>query len=100
VTLERAHALGESAALELEVKLTVYVGRHEGVHRAIVALLHARGIAGATVLLGVDGTVRGARRRATFFGRNAEVPLMIVAVGDEPGSPRRCRIWRRCSSSR
>jgi PII-like signaling protein len=82
VTLERAHMLGGPGALEDEVKLTVYVGRHEGVHRAIVAMLRSRGIAGATVLLGVDGTVYGARHRATFFGRNAEVPLMIIAVGD------------------
>jgi PII-like signaling protein len=34
------------------------------------------------VLLGVDGTVRGSRRRATFFGANARVPLMIISVGD------------------
>jgi PII-like signaling protein len=39
-------------------------------------------VAGATVLLGVDGTVHGERRRARFFGRNADVPLMIIAVGD------------------
>lgn len=48
---------------------------------ALVDLLHARGIAGATVLLGIDGTVRGARRRARFFARNAEVPLMVISVG-------------------
>jgi PII-like signaling protein len=34
------------------------------------------------VLLGVDGTVHGARRRARFFARNAAVPLMVIAVGD------------------
>jgi PII-like signaling protein len=33
------------------------------------------------VLLGVDGTAHGVRQRATFFGRNAEVPMMIIAVG-------------------
>jgi PII-like signaling protein len=93
VTLERARlvtaaiAAGESPAdLTGATKLTIYVGRHERVgaahaHEALVALLHARGIAGATVLLGVDGTVAGERRRARFFGRNAEVPLMVVAVG-------------------
>ncbi len=96
VTLERARLLqGEIGAVELPgeldeaVKLTVYVGRGERIagrpaHLAIVELLHARGVAGATVLLGVDGTTHGARRRATFFGANAEVPLMIVAVGDGP----------------
>ena len=48
---------------------------------AVCELLHRRGIAGATVLLGVDGTRRGRRTRARFFGRNAEVPMMVVAVG-------------------
>jgi PII-like signaling protein len=33
------------------------------------------------VLLGVDGTVRGERERARFFGRNVRVPMMIIAVG-------------------
>jgi PII-like signaling protein len=33
------------------------------------------------VLLGVDGTVGGERRRARFFAANAQVPLMVVAIG-------------------
>jgi PII-like signaling protein len=85
LTLERARMLTgaiEPVALEGDVKLTVYVGRHAGLHRAVVSLLRERGIAGATVLLGVDGTVHGARRRAAFFGGNSEVPLMVIAVGD------------------
>jgi PII-like signaling protein len=45
-------------------------------------LLYRRGIAGATALLGVDGTRRGTRQRAAFFSRNAEVPMMVIAVGD------------------
>jgi PII-like signaling protein len=91
VTLERARlltgpvdappTLGETA------KLTVYVGRRERAagrpaYESVVDLLHRHGIAGATVLLGVDGTARGVRQRARFFSRNAQVPLMIVAVGD------------------
>ena len=36
---------------------------------------------GATALLGVDGTAHGRRQRAAFFSRNAEVPMMIIAVG-------------------
>ena len=44
-------------------------------------LLHRRGVAGATALLGVDGTAHGVRQRARFVGRNAEVPMMIIAVG-------------------
>jgi PII-like signaling protein len=92
VTLERARMLAAPllaaelpADLHDAAKLTVYLGRHERIgsapaHQAIVGLLHARGVAGATVLLGVDGTMHGERRRATFLGRNAEVPLMVIAI--------------------
>ena len=38
---------------------------------AVCDLLHRHGIAGATALLGVDGTAHGQRDRARFFGRNA-----------------------------
>jgi PII-like signaling protein len=70
------------AALDGErLQLTVYVGRRER-PRDVVGLLAARGIAGATALLGVDGTRHGERRRARFFARNAEVPVMVIAVGD------------------
>lgn len=94
VTLERARMLsGTIAPVELPqdlreaTKLTVYVGRQERVgsrpaYEAIVALLHRHGVAGATVLLGVDGTAHGVRERARFFGRNVAVPLMVIAVGD------------------
>jgi PII-like signaling protein len=67
-------------------KLTIYLGRQERVYRvpafvAVCDLLHRRGIAGATALLGVDGTVRGDRQRAAFFGRNTATPMMVIAVG-------------------
>ena len=67
-------------------KLTVYVGRQEQRRRrpayvAVCDLLHRRGIAGATVLLGVDGTARGGAGARAFFARNAEVPMMVIAVG-------------------
>lgn len=67
-------------------KLTVYVGRQEKTYRvpafaAVCDLLHRRGVDGATVFLGVDGTSHGTRTRARFFGRNADVPMMIIAVG-------------------
>jgi PII-like signaling protein len=93
VTLERARMLREDIGpvtlpedLHEAAKLTVYVGRQERVYRtpafvAVCDLLHRRGVAGATVLLGVDGTVHGQRARARFFGRNADVPMMIIAVG-------------------
>jgi PII-like signaling protein len=69
-----------------EARLTVYLGRHERVHRvpafmAVCDLLYRRGLAGATALLGVDGTAHGERQRAVFFSRNAQTPMMVVAVG-------------------
>lgn len=93
VTLERARMLtGDFGPVTLPeelgeaTKLTIYVGRQEqiGGRPAFVEicdLLYRRGIAGASVLLGVDGTAHGVRQRARFFGRNAEVPMMIIAVG-------------------
>jgi PII-like signaling protein len=69
-----------------ESKLTIYLGRQERVHGtpafvAVCDLLHRRGVAGATVLLGVDGTAHGQRERAAFFSRNAATPMMVIAVG-------------------
>ena len=93
ITLERARLLsGDIGAVQLPeqlgeaTKLTVYVGRQEKVYRmagfaAVTDLLYRRGISGASVLLGVDGTSRGRRARAKFFARNAEVPTMVIAVG-------------------
>ena len=48
---------------------------------AVCDLLHRRDLDGATALLGVDGTAHGRRERAAFFSRNAEVPMMVIAVG-------------------
>jgi PII-like signaling protein len=91
VTVERARLFTDDLGAAIvpdatEVKLTVYVGRQEraGGAPAFVAvcdLLHRRGVAGATALLGVDGTARGERRRARFFAGNADVPMMVIAVG-------------------
>jgi PII-like signaling protein len=92
-TVERARMLtGRVGAVELpdalgeETKLTIYCGRAERVLgrpaiTAIVDLLRRHGLDGATVLLGVDGVVHGLRQRGRFFSRNANVPVMIVAVG-------------------
>jgi PII-like signaling protein len=96
ITLERARLLsGGVAPLDLPyqlgeaTKLTVYVGRQDRVDRtpaylAVCDLLYRRGIAGASVLLGVDGTRYGHRSRARFIGRNADVPMMVIAVGAGP----------------
>jgi PII-like signaling protein len=95
VTLERARmTLGEvsplcsSKRLHESSKLTVYLGRREHVRGApaflaICELLRRNGVAGASVLLGVDGIRHGLRARARFFSRNADVPMMVIAVGAE-----------------
>jgi PII-like signaling protein len=92
VTLERAQLITpEPGALlpdrsAADAKLTVYVGRRERVGNrpafvAVCELLHRSGMAGASVLLGVDGLRGGRRARARPFSRNADVPMAIVAVG-------------------
>ena len=88
VTLEGARLLADTAVTgpQEATKLTVYLGRQERVYRvpafvAVCDLLHRRGVDGATALLGVDGTAHGRRQRAAFFSRNAEVPMMVIAVG-------------------
>lgn len=92
ITLERARLLdGTTIAVPLPdgddaVKLTVYVGRNrraDGVpaYKAVCEVLRHNGFDGAWAFLGVDGTVHGERHRARFVARNADVPLMIIAVG-------------------
>ncbi|BBZ46535.1 DUF190 domain-containing protein [Mycobacterium parmense] len=93
VTLERARLLRDQIGplqlpdeLHEAVKLTVYVGRKERVYGvpayvALCDLMYRRGLAGASVFLGVDGLSHGRRQRARFFGRNADVPMMVIAVG-------------------
>ena len=93
ITLERATLVADELdelvlpeRLAEATKLTVYLGRNEQTDGqptflAVVDLLHRHGVAGATVLLGVDGTAHGVRQRARFFGGNAKVPLMIISVG-------------------
>jgi PII-like signaling protein len=94
IALERARLDGiDGKTTELSgipnetVKLTIYLGRHDRVHgspafAAVCQALQDCGVAGATVLLGVDGMMHGQRRRARFFARNANVPLLVMAVGE------------------
>lgn len=94
VTLERARLIRDVPETPNvppdppeSVKVTVYVGRQDRTGRlptymAVCDLLHRGGLADASVFLGVDGTANGARQRARFFDRNADVPIMIIAVGD------------------
>ena len=92
VTLERARLLGEPrpedqlADAGEQVKLTAYLGRGIRVgsrpaHELALSLLHDAGADGGTVLLGVDGTVRGERARARFFSMNSQTPMMLISVG-------------------
>lgn len=93
ITLERARLLrGAVAPVELPpelheaTKLTIYLGRDERfgnrpAYLEVVDHLRASGLAGATVLLGVDGMTHRRRQRARFFSRNAAVPLLVVSVG-------------------
>ncbi len=91
ITLERARLWTRSADAPpvpgRSAKLTVYLGRRQRLrdapaHVAVTAIMHEAGVAGATTLMGVDGTAHGLRRRGRFAGRNPDVPLMVIAVGD------------------
>jgi PII-like signaling protein len=64
----------------------LYCSRQDRVYQvpafeAACELLYRRGIAGATVLPGIDGTYLGHRQRAQFLHHGADVPLVITAVG-------------------
>jgi len=101
VTIERARLITGRASAAAAVdagaaeatKLTVYVGRQERAggrpaYVAVVDALRRHGVAGATALLGVDGTAHGERRRARFFARNADVPMMVIAVPSDAANDR------------
>lgn len=89
ITVEPASMAAGSGnfSLDSEVKLTACLGRHERIDgepafAAVCRVLREAGISGATVLLGVDGTIDGERRRARFFARNVGVPLLVLSVGE------------------
>ena len=78
------------------IKLTVYGGRSvrsngQTGYLGAVDRLRAAGAAGASVLLAVDGTLHGTRQRARFLARNANVPLMLLSLGDAPTLSRALR---------
>jgi PII-like signaling protein len=92
LTVERARLLsdqiepvwlGESSSEA--ARLTIYCGHADSVYQvpafeAACELLHRRGVEGATVLSGVDGTTGGRRHRAQFLRHGAGAPLMVIAV--------------------
>jgi PII-like signaling protein len=93
-TVERTRFLSDdidavelpATAADRAVKLTVYLCRQDTVFQVpafevMCELLRRRNVAGATALAGVDGTHQGRRQRAHFFGRNGDVPMMVVAIG-------------------
>jgi PII-like signaling protein len=65
------------------VKVTVWGARTgpTSPHLGAVAALKRHGAESATVLLGVDGVLDGARRRARFVAGNRGVPAVTVGVG-------------------
>jgi len=93
ITLERARLLSDeieqlrlSEFLPEATRLTIYCGQADRVYdvpafEAACELLYRRGVAGATVLSGIDGTTGGRRQRAHFLRHGANTPLMVVAVG-------------------
>ncbi len=94
VTIEDARLIGPSGPGQTApvgseaAKLTVIVGRRErangsSAHQAAVECMRANRMYCATALLGLDGTRWGDRHRARFFGRNEQVPMMIIGVGEE-----------------
>jgi PII-like signaling protein len=96
ITLERVRLLeGPPTAVSLpehegSLKLTIFTERGrraagQPAQIAAVELLHRRGMAGARVLLGVDGIARGVRRRARLLAPSGGVPLMIEAIGESQG---------------
>lgn len=87
ITVQRGRfGHGSTPALGGDVRLSLYLARRQRIagapgYVAVCDALHRLGFAAAEVLLGVDGTVAGERRKARFFSRNAEVPLVVVGVG-------------------
>ena len=113
ITLERARhataltpgdAPGADAAGDA-VKLTLYLSRRQRIdgvaaHRVAATVFHRHEFAGAAVFLGVDGTVAGQRRRARFFSRNTDVPVLVVVWAASPQPWRRRDSWPHCCPTR
>ena len=91
VTIERLRLLdppvgAATAGVTGAARLSVHLGRGrrlagEPAHRRLLSLLREAGAEGGSALLGVDGILGGARRRAGFFSRNVDVPALVVSVG-------------------
>lgn len=98
LALQRARHAGDAVAAA-DVELTVLTGRADRLdgrpaHVVVCDRLHRLGFASAAAFLGVDGITAGRRRRAAFFGRNAAVPVLTVAVGTAPAADEAVRLLR------
>jgi PII-like signaling protein len=94
ITLERValmdagSALAETKSPVGAARLTVWVARRDraadgrAAHVAVLDCMHRHGFHSASVLLGLDGTAGGQRRRARLLDRNRHVPLPILAIGE------------------
>ncbi|MBB2991649.1 PII-like signaling protein [Mycolicibacterium iranicum] len=87
LALERGSLLPDDpGTLDGDVQLSLHVGRRHRVagrpgYLAVCDALHRHGFLGAEAYLGVDGTAAGQRRRARFFGRNRDVPVLVAGIG-------------------
>lgn len=86
VTLESTRSADAPVPAGSSVTLTAYLHRGQRIsgvpaHVAVGELLRRHGFYAAVAYLGVDGMTGGRRQRAVFFGRNVEVPAMVVATG-------------------
>lgn len=89
VTLERARMVGAGPPARMvpdAAHLSVHIGRQDRTlarpaHEAVCEVLHRNGFVAAAAFVGVDGVRDGVRRRARFFSRNADVPVLVRAVG-------------------
>ena len=67
-------------------RLTVHLGRQDHAYQvpafeAVCEVLYRHGIAGASVLPGIDGAIRGRRQHPQVLHHAADTPLVVIAVG-------------------
>jgi len=93
LTLRQARLLSEEIdpvalrdGADEATKLTIYFSRQDVVFQVpafevICEVLHRRGMAGATALSGIDGTIGGLVQRQRSYSRNGAAPMMVIAIG-------------------
>ncbi|MBX7450403.1 DUF190 domain-containing protein [Mycolicibacterium sp. 3033] len=86
MTLERGWLAPDAPSGDGPVRVSLLLGRKRPVAGApgfvgVCEILHRRGFVTADVFLGVDGVVTGQHRRARFFSRNTDVPVLVTGVG-------------------